>query len=528
MTAKESVHARPEYSDAPTGTVIRGGALSLIGGVVAGFGGFLLTLVVARGLGPTRTGVFFVSLGLFTILSNTLELGADTGLVRMVPRLLELGRPRELRRTVLAAVVPVALGGVIAAALVATFAPTLAHVFMQQGATVLGSNYLRAIAPYLAVAPVATVLIAGTRGFGSVVPFVSIQNIGLPLVRPLAIFVLVVAGTASDRLVATAWGVPWAIAALAAAVVIIGQLRRATTTDLVGDSPRPARVVAAEFWSFASARAFAGAAEVTLIWLDVLLVGWLVGPLQAGIYATASRFVTTGALALQASRIAISPRLSRLLASDQTQSAERLYNGSTRAVVVSSWPLYLGLACFSPLVLRLFGHGFSHGATALTILSLAMLVDMATGNITTVLLMAGSSRWNLLNAGTGLTIDVIVDLLLIPHHGATGAAIGWATSIVTINVMACLEVHFLMGLQIFDRANIRAMAVALACFGLPGLVLTAVAGHSPWSLVVWAAVGGSTYAGWWWQRRNDPDVLAVLRALHLRREPDASASGAAG
>jgi O-antigen/teichoic acid export membrane protein len=221
--------------------------------------------------------------------------------------------------------------------------------------------------------------------------------------------------------------------------------------------------------------------------------------------------------------------LSHLLTSDQKQDAERLYNGSTQAVVASSWPLYLGLACFSSLVLRLFGHAFSHGATALTILSLAMLVDMATGNITTVLLMAGSSRWNLLNAGTGLTIDVIVDLILIPHHGATGAAIGWAASIVTINVMACLEVHYLMGLQIFDRANIRAMAVAFGCFGVPGIVLTVVAGHSVWALIVWIVVGGSTYVGWWWRRRNDPDVVAVLAALRLRRgAPAAPASEVAG
>lgn len=527
-TIGQSLSEGSRQATTRTGTVIRGGALSLAGGIIAGLGGFLLTLVVARGLGPTRTGVFFVSLGLFTILSNTLELGADTGLVRMIPRLITLNRSRELRRTVALAVVPVIVGGAVAAVLVSVYAPTLARVFMEQGSTVLGSSFLRTIAPYLAVAPVATVLIAGTRGFGSVIPFVSIQSIALPLTRPLVIFVLVVAGVATDHRVANAWGVPWAIAALVAAMVILGQLRRATDGHLDSDPARPVRVVAGDFWSFASARAFAGAAEVTLIWLDVLLVGWLVGPLQAGIYATASRFVTTGTLALQASRIAISPRLSQLLTADQKQAAERLYNGSTRAVVASSWPLYIGLACFAPLILRLFGHGFTHGATALTILSLAMLVDMATGNIATVLLMAGSSRWNLLNASTGLTIDVVVDLILIPHHGATGAAIGWATAIVTINVMACLEVHYLMGLQIFDRANIRAMAVALLCFGLPGVVIAALAGDSVWSLVAWVAIGGVSYLSWWWRRRNDPDVRFVLRALHLRRDIDAHATGAAG
>jgi O-antigen/teichoic acid export membrane protein len=523
--AKRSVRQTSSAAQASTGV---SGVLTFAGGIIAAAGGLLLTLVVARGLGPTRTGVFFVSIGLFTILSNTLELGADTGLVRMVPRQLTLGRTRELPRVLLSAVIPVAIAGTAAAVLVAVFAPTLARVFMSQGSLVLGSSFLRSIAPYLAVAPLATVLIAGTRGFGSVVPFVTIQNIAVPLIRPLAIGALIAAGIATNHSVAHAWGIPWVLAAVAAAIVISTQLHSVMHRDQDHEKPRSYRAVSREFWAFASARAFAGTAEITLVWLDVLLVGWLVGPRQAGIYATASRFVTTGALALQASRIAISPRLAHLMAAGQTKAAERLYNGSAQAVIAVSWPLYIGFACFSALILRLFGHGFTDGATALTILAVAMLVDMATGNITTVLLMSGGSRWNLLNAGTGLTIDVLLDLLLIPHLGATGAAIGWGASIVTINLMACLEVRFALRMQVFDRANVRTMLANALCFGVPGVILAIFAGQSLWALLAWAIIGVATYGAWWWHRRNEGEVQAVLRAVRSRTRGPAVARGLAG
>jgi len=501
----------------PGTAVVRGGALSFVGGLVAAAGGFLLTLVVTRGLGAERSGVFFVSIGLFTILSNILELGADTGLVRSVPRLRTLHRTADLPRTVIAAVVPVALAGSAAAILVAAFAPTLARVFMQQGSTVLGAGFLRSVAPFLIVAPLATVLIAGTRGFGRIVPYVAIQNVGLPLARPLIVGLLVAAGATGDRAIAVGWGIPWAVAAAAAGIVVVHLTNLALRTDDSMEAARPFRVVGSEFWSFASARAFGGAAEILLVWLDVLLVGWLVGPVEAGIYAAASRFVTTGTLALSASRIAITPRLAHLMTAGKTDEAEQLFNGGTQAVVATSWPLYLGLACFSPAILRLFGPDFTAGATALTILSIAMLVDTATGNVGSVLLMAGSSRWNLFNATTALVVNVVADLILIPDHGATGAAIGWSLAIVTLNVLACLEVHYLMRLRIFTASVGRTAIATLICFGVPGIVLGVLAAHKLAALVTWLLVGSVAYSAWWWRRRGDPEVAVLLDALGVDR-----------
>src|SRR4051794_19972934 len=110
MTSEALASSRPGGATT-TASVLRGGIISLVGGIVAAAGGFWLTVVVARGLGPTQAGVFFVSIGIFMILSNTLELGADTGLVRAIPRLRTLGRTTDVRRTLLIAGVPVLVAG---------------------------------------------------------------------------------------------------------------------------------------------------------------------------------------------------------------------------------------------------------------------------------------------------------------------------------------------------------------------------------------------------------------------------------
>ena len=66
--------------------VARGGSLNFIGAVANGLLQFALVVVVTRSLTRSASGAFFEAIALFLILSNTAELGADTGLTRMIPR----------------------------------------------------------------------------------------------------------------------------------------------------------------------------------------------------------------------------------------------------------------------------------------------------------------------------------------------------------------------------------------------------------------------------------------------------------
>src|SRR5215213_2041479 len=166
--------------------VARGGAISLVGAAVAAVLGFALTIVVTRGLGPAGAGVFFAAVALFMVLSNAGKLGADTGLLRMIPRYRALGRTQDVRSTLYVALLPVLVfGGLLAGA-------QLAFVHGMDPAD--GVAYIRLFAPFLPLASVSAVALAGTRGFRSVVPFVNVENIGKPLARCLLVWVAIAAG----------------------------------------------------------------------------------------------------------------------------------------------------------------------------------------------------------------------------------------------------------------------------------------------------------------------------------------------
>lgn len=486
-------------------TLARGGTLNLVGAVTSGVLGFALALVVTRGLGPGGTGVFYAAVALFTILSNATELGADTGLVRAITRYRTLGRVRDIRPTLWAALWPVLGAGTLVAAAVWVFAAPLARLVNHGVATEEVVEYIRVLSPFLVVASVSTVSLSGSRGFGTMVPYVLVESIGKPAARAALVAAAVVLGMGSTAIVA-AWAAPLAVGFFIGVAVILGQTRHAEVTAgtaAVVAVERPTRrALAVEFWRFAAARGVAGVFQISVIWLDILLVSFLTDRTQTGVYSAASRLVTVGTFALQAMRLAIAPQIGELLTARRNERAEDLYQVATWWLMAVSWPLYLLLAVFSPFVLGIFGSGFREGQTALMILALAMLVNLGTGNVTVVLLMGGKSSWNLFNTAGALTINIGLNILLIPHLGIRGAALAWAASIAFDNIAALIEVRAFLGLRPFGAGYALVAGGAVVCFGLVGLGFRALLGDGAPAMLAAIVVGGGAYVALLWRARE--------------------------
>ena len=391
--------------------------------------GFAFVLVVTHLEHVQGAGTLFEAIAAFTILENVAELGADTGLLRILPRYRVAGATQDLRNLFVVSLVPPVVAAAVAAGLLWVFAPQFAHLFIHNGSAAQGVTMIRTVAPFLPFATLMTVAVAASRGLESFGPYVGIQSFGVPFLRPVLLGGFVAAGLSGSRGLALAWGGPLALGCFAALVLLY---RRARGEFLAARPLHPSLhigQVASEFWRFASPRGLAAVFQIMVIWIDILLVGAIESPRQAAIYTVASRYVLLGTVALQALGIALAPQISRLLASGRRDEARSVFRLATWWVIVASWPLFFFLACFSPLLMRLFGHNYGAGAHALTILALGMLVLTGTGSNGVVLLMAGKSSWSLSINAASLAINLALNLILIPHIGIDGAAIAWAVTI---------------------------------------------------------------------------------------------------
>ena len=107
---------------------------------------------------------------------------------------------------------------VVAAATIAggvplgSFAPQFARVFVHHGAPGQAALLIRSVAPFLPFATLMTVTVAASRGLEAFAPYVVIQWIGVPLVRPARWWARWQSlALPASKYVALAWAAPLAI-----------------------------------------------------------------------------------------------------------------------------------------------------------------------------------------------------------------------------------------------------------------------------------------------------------------------------
>ncbi|MFI7589090.1 oligosaccharide flippase family protein [Spongisporangium articulatum] len=479
---------------------VRAGAFSLLGLVVTAAVGFLLSLIVARGLGAAGAGAFYQAVALGTLLLYLTVFGADTGLLRGVAARLATSRTAQVAGQLRVGLLPPTAAATLAGAvLFAAAGPVAERLFdgVDDRAST-GPALVRLVAVSLPFFVLGfTVLHGAVRGFGSLAPLVWTWQVGMALAR-LAVVAVAALGFGSLTWAVLGWAAPAVPVALVALVALGRRLRAAERSAGVGRADRVAEPVAArEFWSFAAPRGAASLFEIGITWTDVLLLGLLRPSADVGVYAVLSRFVTTGTLAVQAGRTAISARLADAFARGDRSAVAELYGTAGTLVTMLSWPIYLSLAVFARPLLEIFGPGFGRGASALSIISVAALYLTAFGNVSAVLLMGGRSRWTAVNTATALVVNVGLNLVLIPTHGIVGAAVAWAAAMAVDTTMGWVQVRFLLGLRVARGPFLAVAGLALLVFGAGGLLVRHLVTGSPAELGTLVLLGGFYLAALW-------------------------------
>jgi len=466
---------------------------------------FVTTMVVSNGIGAEGSGEFFRLMALFAISISLVTFGADTGLVRTMSAQRALGRYGVLPQLIRYGLIPSLVTSVLLVAGVYIYTELVPMAPEYQAA-------MRVSSAFILVAALMTVFFGALRGLHRVVTFTLLQNVLLPTLRFAAVgLVVLFSGQLMDLVYA--WTVPVAITA----VVALWRLERAFPSEEhvevlpSEDSPPEAF---RSFWGFSSARGVATVVETILEWIDVLVVAAFLGAAAGGVYGAVNRCVRVGAMIEHTGRVVTGPSISAALATRQLDRAREIFLSTTRVLTALSWPFYLSLAFFGPVLLGFFGKGFEAGAGILWVICPAAMLSMSAGGVQSVLLMSGKSRWQLLNKLSSLVVAVTLNFTLVPVWGLYGAVTAWASALLIDTFLASYQVFRLVGI----RASLREMAPSLflgaavptAC----ALVSLTFLGQSVLGLIVYVVLLVPVYGAVLYRFRK---ALGIERFLSARR-----------
>jgi O-antigen/teichoic acid export membrane protein len=178
--------------------------------------------------------------------------------------------------------------------------------------------------------------------------------------------------------------------------------------------------------------------------------------------------------------------------------------------------VYLTIIAFAPFLLRIYGKGFDAGQHVMVTLAAAMLVSIASGPVMMVILMSGKSWWTLANSAVSVTLNVVLNILLIPRLGMEGAAIAWLASITFNNLAGVVEVRYILKLTPFGSGFFLAAAAAVGCFGLLGLATRELVGMSLEWFLAFGVVSTALYGALLFRFRQALHLGVFVQALRRR------------
>ncbi|MDQ3866712.1 MAG: oligosaccharide flippase family protein [Actinomycetota bacterium] len=485
--------------------VARGGIANVAGAALSASVNLVLLVVIARALPIPQAGAVFATTSLFLLTATACRLGVDVSIVHFLAGARARNQPQDIAGYLRAGLVPVAIVGGVAAAVLTLTAPALLDLVLGDTAVPHGRALMAALGVTVPVAATYDVVVGATRGLGAVRPTVVLERLVRPALQVILVTAAVAAGGQAFAVIC-AWAAPYAAVGVVAALWLRRLLphgQQRTPSEHESDLRL--------FWRFTLPRALAAMAQIALQRLDILLVGAMRGAAAAAVYTAATRFLVLGQLGNQAISYAVQPRLAMLVALEDFASARRLYQLSTVWIMALTWPLFLVALVAAPVVLEILGPSYDSGSSTMVVLALAMLAASACGLVDIVLITVGKTGWNLADTLAAFVVNVALNVALIPALGIAGAATAWAVSIVVRNCAALTQIGRRFQFHPVSRLSVTVGAQAVVCFAaVPALSAVLLGLRAP--VIAVAVVAGALVYGWQLYRLRQRLQLDVIVA----------------
>ncbi len=406
---------------------------------------YLSQVVLARWMGSFEYGVYVFVWTWVLLLGGLSNLGISTVMIRLLPEYRETGK-LDLMRGLLRYGRWMTLA---ASSLVALLA--LGMLGLLQGR--LPAHYLIPATLALACIPMVT-LTDVQDGIGRGRGWMSVALLPPYVLRPVLILLAMVA--------AHEFGWPMSAVTATGAAVIGCWLTALVQTLLVqkriaAELPDGPRARPSDLWLKISLPLLAITfCELLLQNTDVIVISHYLTPTDAAIYFAAAKTMSLVMFVHYAVGSAVANRLSTLNARGDQAALKSFVR---EAVNWTFWPSLLAalaiLALGKPL-LWLFGPQFAaQGYPVMFILVLGFLGRSAMGPSEFLLNMLGQQKACAVGVATTAIVNIIANILLVPHYGILGAASATAGSLVLGALINTAVAKRALGLEIAIWNNLR-------------------------------------------------------------------------
>ncbi len=411
-----------------TSFILKKGGIALsvkAGGMVTQY---LFVFVVARMLGPGALGSFTLSFTVLQLLAIVGLLGLDNLLTRKVAAAKAAERPADIKSAHLTSIKITSISSVILSVLLFISADFIANsIFHKPQMTTHLKVMCFALAPFVFI----NIHAAAFRGMKNMIGFTFYKAI-IPVLNVAFLFIgyytaLNISPTLgyaiSCGLVMILYSIAWKKYSHSYEV---GVVETTSKKEMVIES-LPMMITGSIFF--------------ILNWIDNLVIGVYRTEIEVGLYDTAFKIASASAMILMAINAIQGPTFAEYHSKNDISKLRDSIFTSTKMLFYATLPFTLLICIFPDWILSFFGSDFKQASTALIILSIGNFFSSITGSVGILLQMTGHQKsYNNIILCAAIT-SIILNIILVPRIGITGAAISSAIAKIIQNLAGSIYVY---------------------------------------------------------------------------------------
>lgn len=374
---------------------------ALTSDVVQRLSAALIVVWVSRQLGVGEAGIYFLAVSFATLFGRISYWGLDQLLTREVARVPERANQFIVNFVVVRAVLAGLMMGMLYAVVVwLGYAPHTSRVVLLLGLTILPDSLINICQSvfmahermgYLALSSLLNGVVRMGAGVLALVAGLGLEGVALGLLLASVSTLTLLVYLIRTRLFRPVWNIDRAFSRR--------QLGAGFPFLLIG-----------MFFILESQ-------------LDVILLSRLRDEYQVGIYGAASTVTSALILIPFAFQTAVFPVMSRLYATAPV-ALERLYDQSLKYLLLAGLPIAVGVTMLAPDIVTLaFGRQFAASVPVLQILVWSLFLIFLNVPNSRMLVVSDQQRIIAVFLLTSLTLNTLLNLLLIPRWGAAGSGV---------------------------------------------------------------------------------------------------------
>ena len=437
MINYENQHGNSNLSD--LSKITREAGITL-GGSIGGKGLlFLYTIFLAKVLGPSDLGLYFLGITIIGFLTVLATMGLNAGVVRFVALYNGKNDRSRTKGTILISAALTLVPSLIMVGIILLVGDLIATYIFHKPELGTVIKLLSLAIPFDSLM---RIFLAATRGFKLMKFSVYTENLAWVGIRIFfALFFLYGLGMGLE-------GIVFAYVASSVISMVIAFCFVNRLIPLLGKKISPIFEVR-KLLRFSIPMLFSIFLGNLIRQIDILMLGLFVSLEGVGIYSVAVRVIALAEVIFMAFQPIFNPFVAELHDKKEFVKLSNLLKVITRWNVTISLPIFLSLLIFPGFFLNIIGKGFTQASGCLSVLVIAHLFSSVSSLPSSMIFMSGRSDITLKNNLIVLITNIVLNYLLIPKYGIMGAAFATGSSLVLIAFIRIAEVYYLMRIHPF-------------------------------------------------------------------------------